>query len=87
MPAHKGIKLSIISQWELKVHPEFPHPETTQFTYRAPDGEQNPFFEGSDGSPAAKASDSKADRLLCRQSSIISVYIPSVSGKFFVITK
>jgi hypothetical protein len=87
MPAHKGIKLSIISQWELKVHPEFPHPETTQFTYRAHDGEQGTLFEGSNSSPAAKARDSKADRLLGRQSSIISVYIPSVSGKFLAITQ
>ncbi|PQE13226.1 Cellobiose dehydrogenase protein [Rutstroemia sp. NJR-2017a BBW] len=87
MPAHKGIKLSIISQWELKVHLEFPHPETTQFTYRAHDGDEGTLSEGSNTSPTAKSSDSKADRLLGRQSSIISVYIPSVSGKFLASTQ
>ncbi|ESZ93274.1 hypothetical protein SBOR_6312 [Sclerotinia borealis F-4128] len=84
MPAHKGIKLNIISQWELKMHPEFPHPESTQFTFRSPKLDKEA-FEGHGHSPAAKANDSKADRLLGRQSSIISVYIPSASGsRFFV---
>ncbi|KAJ8065059.1 hypothetical protein OCU04_005772 [Sclerotinia nivalis] len=84
MPAHKGIKLHIISQWELKMHPEFPHPESTQFTFRSPKLDKEA-FEGHGHSPAAKANDSKADRLLGRQSSIISVYIPSASGsRFFV---
>ncbi|APA10113.1 hypothetical protein sscle_06g048830 [Sclerotinia sclerotiorum 1980 UF-70] len=84
MPAHKGIKLHIISQWELKMHPEFPHPESTQFTFRSPKLDREA-FEGHGHSPATKANDSKADRLLGRQSSIISVYIPSASGsRFFV---
>ncbi|KAF7949192.1 hypothetical protein EAE96_008360 [Botrytis aclada] len=84
MPAHKGIKLHIISQWELKMHPEFPHPESTQFTFRSPKLDKEA-FEGHGHSPAAKSNDSKADRLLGRQSSIISVYIPSASGSRFFI--
>ncbi|KAI9645747.1 hypothetical protein NHQ30_005179 [Ciborinia camelliae] len=80
MPTHKGIKLQIISQWELKVHPEFPHPESTQFTFRSPKLDKEA-FGGHGHSPATKSSDSKADRILGRQSSIISVYIPSASGK------
>ncbi|CCD49559.1 hypothetical protein BofuT4_P099360.1 [Botrytis cinerea T4] len=84
MPAHKGIKLQIISQWELKMHPEFPHPESTQFTFRSPKLDKEA-FEGHGHSPATKSSDSKADRLLGRQSSIISVYIPSASGSRFFI--
>ncbi|TEY80430.1 hypothetical protein BOTCAL_0038g00290 [Botryotinia calthae] len=84
MPAHKGIKLQIISQWELKMHPEFPHPESTQFTFRSPKLDKEA-FEGHGHSPATKSNDSKADRLLGRQSSIISVYIPSASGSRFFI--
>ncbi|THV50480.1 hypothetical protein BGAL_0148g00040 [Botrytis galanthina] len=84
MPAHKGIKLHIISQWELKMHPEFPHPESTQFTFRSPKLDKEA-FEGHGHSPATKSNDSKADRLLGRQSSIISVYIPSASGSRFFI--
>lgn len=83
MPAHKGIKLHIISQWELKMHPEFPHPESTQFTFRSPKLDKEA-FEGHGHSPATKSNDSKADRLLGRQSSIISVYIPSASGRNFL---
>ncbi|KAF5873458.1 uncharacterized protein Bfra_004918 [Botrytis fragariae] len=84
MPAHKGIKLHVISQWELKMHPEFPHPESTQFTFRSPKLDKEA-FEGHGHSPATKSNDSKADRLLGRQSSIISVYIPSASGSRFFI--
>ncbi|QSZ30493.1 hypothetical protein DSL72_000047 [Monilinia vaccinii-corymbosi] len=84
MPEHKGVKLNIISQWDLKIHPEFPHPESTQFTFRSPKVDREA-FEGHGHSPATKASDSKADRILGRQSSIVSVYIPSASGsRFFV---
>lgn len=79
MPEHKGVKLNIVSQWELKLHPEFPHPESTQFTFRSPKVEKS-FYEDHEPSPAIKTNDSKADRLLGRQSSIVSVYIPSASG-------
>jgi hypothetical protein len=77
MPTHKGIKLSVVSQCELKIHPEFPHPESSQFTYRSP----NLARTGLSRQPSSSASeDSKGDRLLGRQSSV-SVYIPSLSGK------
>lgn len=78
MPTHKGIKLSVVSQWELRVHPEFPHPESSQFTYRSP--RLNNSATLSDLTPPSSSSDSKADRLLGRQSSV-SVYIPSISGE------
>jgi hypothetical protein len=81
MPEHKGIKLSIFSQVEQTIHaelphlhPEFPHPETSQFTYRSPDVRQS-----LDWTPPSAGSDSKADRLLGRESSV-AVYIPSVPG-------
>jgi len=81
MPEHKGIKLAIFSQVEQTIHaelphlhPEFPHPETSQFTYRSPDVRQS-----LDWTPPSAGSDSKADRLLGRESSV-AVYIPSVPG-------
>ena len=77
MPTHKGIKLSVASQLELKIHPEFMHPESSQFTFRSPDLRKSTI---SDWTPPSASSDSKADRLLGRQS-MVSVYIPSVPGK------
>jgi hypothetical protein len=77
MPTHKGIKLSVVSQQELKIHPEFPHPESSQFTFRSP-GQRRSII--ADWTPPSASSDSKADRLLGRQS-VVSVYIPSVPGK------
>jgi hypothetical protein len=76
MPTHKGIKLSVISQWELQIHPEFAHPESSQFTYRSPNLNHSPFI---DASPVSESSESKADKLLGRPSTV-AVYIPSVSG-------
>jgi len=78
MPTHKGIKLSVVSQLELKIHPEWPHPESSQFTFRSPDLRKSTII--SDWTPPSASSDSKADRLLGRQS-MVSVYIPSVPGK------
>lgn len=78
MPTHRGIKVSVISQLELKVHPEFPHPESSQFTYRSPDSRKGA-AAFTDWTPPSASSDSKADRLLGRQS-VVSVYIPSMPG-------
>jgi hypothetical protein len=77
MPTHKGIKLSIVSQWELKLHPEFPHPDSSQFTFRSPGLNRDDSFMGY--TPPSASSESKADRLLGRQT-VVSVYIPSLSG-------
>lgn len=80
MPVYQGIKLSVVSQLELRIHPEFPHPESSQFTYRT----RNVIDETSVSSFVTPiiAPDSKADRILGR-SSTISVYIPSHPGKYF----
>ena len=77
MPTHKGIKLSIVSQQELKLHPEFPHPESSQFTFRSPGLNLDSAF--MEYTPPSTSSESKADRLLGRQTAV-SVYIPSLSG-------
>lgn len=77
MPTHKGIKLSVVSQWELQIHPEFRHPDSSQFSIRSPDLTKVSTF--IDYSPPSASSDSKADRILGRQSTV-SVYIPSLSG-------
>ncbi|RKF82815.1 putative oxidoreductase-like protein [Golovinomyces cichoracearum] len=78
MPVYKGISLKIISQVDYKIHPEFPHPESTQFTYRSP--ESRKVFE-DDSSPYI-SNDSKADSLLGRPS-MVSVFIPSLRGSHF----
>jgi hypothetical protein len=78
MPTHKDIKLSIVSQWELKLYPEFPHPESSQFTFRSSRSTEDGLVPEY-SSPAISA-DSKADKLLGKKS-VVSVYIPSVPGK------
>lgn len=78
MPTHRGINISVVSQLELKLHPEFPHPESSQFTYRSPDLRKGA-AKFADWTPPSASSDSKADRLLGRQS-VVSVYIPSMPG-------
>ncbi|TAQ85418.1 hypothetical protein B7494_g6270 [Chlorociboria aeruginascens] len=80
MPTHKGIQIAIISQLELKQHPEFPHPDSSQFTFRSPNPNSDE-AQLEDLLPSV-AADSKADRLLGRPSSI-SVYIPSLAGARF----
>jgi hypothetical protein len=79
MPTHKGIKINIISQWELRIHPEFPHPDSSQFTNRSPDVRSSSTFP--EFTPKGISPDSKADKLLGRQSSV-SVYIPSLPGTY-----
>ncbi|KAH7360293.1 hypothetical protein BKA65DRAFT_182018 [Rhexocercosporidium sp. MPI-PUGE-AT-0058] len=81
MPTHRGIKVSVVSQLELKLHPEFPHPESSQFTYRSPDLRKGT-AKFADWTPPSTSSDSKADRLLGRQS-VVSVYIPSMPATRF----
>ncbi|CZS93168.1 uncharacterized protein RCO7_07817 [Rhynchosporium graminicola] len=81
MPTHRGIKISVVSQLELKLHPEFPHPESSQFTYRSPDLRKGA-TKFTDWTPPSASSDSKADRLLGRQS-VVSVYIPSMPATRF----
>ncbi|KAL2074139.1 hypothetical protein VTL71DRAFT_7917 [Oculimacula yallundae] len=81
MPTHRGIKISIVSQLELKLHPEFPHPESSQFTYRSPDLRKGA-AKFTDWTPPSASSQSKADRLLGRQS-VVSVYIPSIPATRF----
>jgi hypothetical protein len=77
MPVYQGIKLSVVSQLELRIHPEFPHPESSQFTYRSPNLTDETTIS-SFVTPTV-APDSKADRVLGRPSTI-SVYIPSLPG-------
>jgi hypothetical protein len=76
MPTHKGIKLNVVSQWELQIHPEFAHPDSSQFTVRSPNLKSSPTL---DQSPELEVSDSKSDRILGRPSTV-AVYIPSASG-------
>jgi hypothetical protein len=71
----------VISQLELRVHPEFPHPESSQFTTRGTNLTTSDTAP-SLASPSASSSDSKADRVLGRPSTI-SVYIPSLPGPYF----
>jgi hypothetical protein len=80
MPSYQGIKLDVISQLELRIHPEFPHPESSQFTYRSTSttGETSSSLVSS-----SVSSDSKADKILGRPSTI-SVYIPSHPGEFWL---
>ena len=77
MPMHKGIAIDVISQWELQIHPEFAHPNSSQYGVRSPGVNTSPIL---DHSPDLSVSDSKSDRILGRQSTV-AVYIPSVSGK------
>lgn len=83
MPEYRGIRVSVISQLELRVHPEFPHPESSQFTSRGTS------FTASDtvsslASLSVSSPDSKADTILGRPSTI-SVYIPSHPGEYFLL--
>ncbi|KAG0646918.1 hypothetical protein D0Z07_6228 [Hyphodiscus hymeniophilus] len=71
MPSFNGILLEVISQRGLQVHPEFKHPDSSQ--YSSPQ---------LDNSPNSEISSSKSDRILGRQSTV-AVYIPSVSGARF----
>lgn len=79
MPVHQGIKLTVVSQLELRIHPEFPHPESSQFTYRSPTLTGEEITSGL--LPPSLSSDSKADKILGRPSTV-SVYIPSQPGKY-----
>src|SRR4051794_38137123 len=36
MPNYRSVTLSIMSQWEMKQFPEFPHPDSVHNTYRGP---------------------------------------------------
>jgi len=78
MPTHSGLKLSLVSQKQYLTLPEIEHPETSQFTKRSPVVGKG---VGVAHSPSPLAAvDSKADKLLGRQSSV-SVYVPSSPGK------
>ncbi|KAG9245191.1 hypothetical protein BJ878DRAFT_31551 [Calycina marina] len=82
MPIFKGIKLTIVSQYELKVHTELPHPDSSsQFTHRATLRDSN-VFPQLDPRPATMG-ESKADKILGREESSISCYIPSLAGARF----
>ena len=73
MPAIRGIKIDIISQWDLRVHPEFPHPDSfkSEAFNNSEDGQQS--FNGS------PSSTSKYN--FTEQEDSVSVYTPSVPGK------
>lgn len=77
MPTHRGIKINIISQWELKVHPEFPHPESSQLAVRSAGLKQA--YCAEEFPPAEEVLDNKSDHLLGQQA-FASVYISSCSG-------
>jgi hypothetical protein len=74
MPTHSGLKLSLVSQKQYLTLPEIDHPETSQFTKRSPI--VGKCVGAKNSPPPSAAVDSKADRLLGRQSSV-SVYVPS----------
>ncbi|KAF8863716.1 hypothetical protein BDZ45DRAFT_86601 [Acephala macrosclerotiorum] len=78
MPTQSGIKFEVVSQLELAVHPEFPHPESSQFSNRSPKRK----ISASDWDPPAVVKFSKADALLGRNTTC-SVYIPSIAGAQF----
>lgn len=72
MPAVNGVKINIISQWELKVHPEFLHPDSlkTDAFDDSDDGDTS-----FDGSPFSYRKHNRRE-----QKNSISVYTPSVPG-------
>lgn len=78
MPTQSGIKFEVVSQLELAVHPEFPHPESSQFSNRSPKRR----IGVSDWDPPAAVKFSKADALLGRNTTC-SVYIPSIAGRSY----
>ncbi|KUJ21187.1 uncharacterized protein LY89DRAFT_778796 [Mollisia scopiformis] len=78
MPTHLGIQFEVLSQLELAIHPEFPHPESSQSTHRSPKRVSSVV----DWSPPAVSAVSKADALLGRNTTC-SVYIPSTAGARF----
>ncbi|CZR66224.1 uncharacterized protein PAC_16125 [Phialocephala subalpina] len=78
MPTQSGIKFDVVSQLELATHPEFPHPESSQFSNRSPKRKES----WSDWDPPAAVKFSKADSLLGRNTTC-SVYIPSIAGAQF----
>ncbi|KAH8595607.1 hypothetical protein B0O99DRAFT_686598 [Bisporella sp. PMI_857] len=81
MPTFKGIRISVISQHELRVHPEFPHPDTTRLVNNAHDATEH--TDTSDDSLSTPRS-IKADKILgIEEPSIVSCYIPSMSGTRF----
>ncbi|RDW83289.1 hypothetical protein BP5796_04780 [Coleophoma crateriformis] len=77
MPIYKGVQLSIVSQWELKIHPEFPNPDISRFKNSPTAQKQSPT-----NSSSANASGSEEDIKLDRQPDI-SVYVPSLPGARF----
>lgn len=71
MPLLKGIKVNLISQWECKVHPEFPHPEGKHESSHSG-------FHHIDVDETMEVSD---NALALTNQITASVYIPSCSGK------
>lgn len=78
MPLVRGIQINVISQWELKVHPEFSHPDDNLSTTPS---EAECESDSNQESPGGRSiiSDDGVD-IFGRYASA-SVYIPSVPGK------
>lgn len=78
MPLVRGIQIKVISQWELKVHPEFPHPDDNA---SASPSEVECGSNAGEESPGERSiiSDDGVD-IFGRYASA-SVYIPSIPGK------
>jgi hypothetical protein len=81
MPKYRCITLSIMSQWEMKQFPEFPHPDSLQHKYRGP----ALGVDGSDPEPTSSPTTSKSSRtadVAEDQFPSVSCYIPSVPGTY-----
>lgn len=77
MPLYRSIQVSVVSQLELGILPEFPHPDNAQLTHRSPKAKQTCTTGEPEDSPLL---DSKADAILGRPT-VIKAYIPSMPSE------
>ncbi|KAG9234000.1 hypothetical protein BJ875DRAFT_401985 [Amylocarpus encephaloides] len=88
MPLIYGVKVNVLSKTDFGIFPEFPHPESSQFTNRNSDTldesrrEVSSFDHGHPSFSPKVTKESKADRLLGKETAI-SVYIPSIADTRF----
>ncbi|KHJ35598.1 putative oxidoreductase-like protein [Erysiphe necator] len=78
MPVYRGIRLKIASPFDFQAYPEYPHPESSQFTYRSLNSQR----VSEEFLVPNISSESKADSVLGRQP-MASVYIQSIRGSHF----
>jgi hypothetical protein len=82
MPKYRSVALSVMSQWEMKQFPEFPHPDSVHYTYHGPG-------LGTDGStrrrytePTVTAEPTCKVERAPSKVPLVSCYIPSVQGTY-----